>query len=575
MDCITDPDVREIVIVGPSQLLKSEIILNAIGYFIHLDPCPMLMIQPDDKNAEEFSKDRIATMIEATPELRERVYKRQGGRSIKKSTKYNIGFPGGYLSIASSNSPASLASKPIRNLFPDEVDRYALSSGDEGDVVELGKRRLTTFWNSLCLQTSSPGRKDSSLILSAYEASDQREYYVPCVLCGETQTFEMGDKDTPYGLKWEPGRPDTAHYLCRGCQGELWEADKLEAVRHGQWQRHAPFTGTAGFKINALYSPWFSWEKLVAEFLKVKDDPKKLQVFVNTRLAEGWEDLAESVSDDTLLARREPYRAEVPMGAFVLTCFVDVQGDRLEALVQGWGVGEECWNIEHAVFWGSPDETETWDTLEWYLGKQFQHESGIKLPLSVTGIDSGYKANTVYDFVQRMGTRRIFATKGQSGWGQPILKSPSRSSGGAGRRKVDLHIVGVDEAKDTVMRRLRKPPGSPYSYHFPKSDWCDDEFFKQLTAEKIVLEKDKRGYRQRVWEKKNGRRNEVWDLHVGNFAMTKRLPANWQSWRESIIPKHLDAPDPDRPGPDGPTTKASTGTPHPGRRVRSQGLRKR
>jgi phage terminase large subunit GpA-like protein len=565
MDVITHPDVQKIVIVGPSQLLKSEILLNAYGYFMHLDPCPMMMVQPDTKNAEEFSNDRIASMIEATPVLRERVYKRRGGQSDKKSSKHNIGFPGGYLAVASANVPASLASKPIRILGLDETDRYALSSGDEGDPIEIATRRTTTFWNAKVLSVSSPGLLDESLILADYSQSDQREYYIPCPLCGEMQTFQMGDKDTDYGLKWEANDPSTVYYLCVGCRRGIFEADKKEAIRRGQWLAHAPFNGVAGFKINALYSPWFSWEKLIQEFIRVKDDPKKLQVFVNTRLAEGWEERGESVSDDSLMARREIYPAQVPRQAFVLTCFVDVQKDRLEALVQGWGKGEENWTIEHAVFWGDPDEDEPWNELESYLGRQFMHESGIRLPLSVTLIDSGYKAQRVYSFVKKMDNPRICATKGREGWGLPVIAYPSTKRTGKDERKVDLFMIGVDEAKDSVMKRLRKKPGGPYTYHFPKrEDALDDEFFKQLTAEKIVISKDKRGFRTRVWKKKRDR-NEIWDMAVGNFAALQMLPPNWQDWEALIVPPQAE------PGEKPPATKPTTQ--QAGRRVRNKGIR--
>jgi phage terminase large subunit GpA-like protein len=566
MDVITDPDVHEIVIVGPSQLLKSEVELNAIGYFMHLDPCPMMMVQPDTKNAKEFSDDRIAAMIEATPVLKERVFKRRGGSSDRKSNSFNLGFPGGYLAIASANVPASLASKPLRVILADEVDRFELSSGDEGDPLELAVRRTTNFWNYKIFKTSSPGLLAESLIIAAYKDSDQREFYVPCPYCGAMQTLKWGGPKDNFGLKWYGNDPSTAYYLCEHC-GEHWtEADKLEAIRNGRWKAHAPFNGVAGFKINALYNTLgYSWEKLVREFLRIKDDPKKLQVFVNTRLAEGWEERGESVSDSALMQRRETYPAQVPRKAFVLTCFVDVQKDRLEALVQGWGKGEENWTVEHAFFRGDPDEDEPWDELESYLGHYFSHESGIRLPLSVTLIDSGYKAQRVYDFVKKMSNPRICATKGKDGWGVPVIAYPSGKRTGKDERKVDLYLIGVDEAKDAVMRRLRKKPGGPYTYHFPKrEDALDEEFFKQLTAEKLVTDKDKRGFRTKYWKKIRDR-NEIWDMTVGNYAAIQMLPPNWEDWEETIVPPMSESGE-----------KQATVKPAPntgGRKVRNKGIR--
>jgi phage terminase large subunit GpA-like protein len=570
MDVITDPDVQDIVICGAIQLLKSEVELNAFGYFMHLDPCPIIMVQPDEKNADDFSKDRVASMIEATSELQERVFKRQGGRSTKKSTKHNIGFKGGYLAIASANVEASLSSKPARVILFDEVDKYPAYTNKGKDPIDLGKGRTSNFWNRKRIYVSSPGRKESSRVIPLYERSDKREYYVPCPHCGTLQTLKWGGKDLPYGIKWANNDHTTAHYVCEGCGKWLSEADKDGMVKAGQWLAHAPFAGIAGFRISSLYSPWFSWQELVREYLESKDDPSKLQVFVNTRLAEGWEDRGESVSDDMLMARREKYPAPVPMRAFVLTCFVDVQGDRLEALVQAWGKREECWNVEHAVFYGNPDEQEVWEHLESYRYRQFEHESGIKLPLTAMGIDSGYKSQKVYEFVRRMDAR-VFATKGVDGWGQPIMKSPSRAQGGKERRKVSVHLIGVDEAKDTVMQRLKKKPPGPYSYHFPDTDWCDDEFFKQLTAEKIVYERNKKGYWSRVWKNKRDR-NEIFDMAVGCFALTKRLPPDWEAWEERIIPKHLVEQKPGHQVPT-PTSGPAPSAP-PERRVRSKGLKR-
>lgn len=535
MDAITDPDTTDVVICAAIQLLKSEVELNAIGYYMHLDPCAMIMVQPDEKNAEDFSKDRIASMIEATPELQERVFKRQGGRSSKKSTKFNIGFKGGYLAIASANVEASLSSKPARCVWFDEVDKYPAHSNKGKDPIDLGKGRTTNFWNKKRAYVSSPGRLDSSRIIPLYEKSDRRKYYVPCPHCGTCQILKWGGKDVPYGIKWFDNDPTTAHYVCEGCEESLFEADKLAMLPYGQWKAHAPFTGIAGFWISSLYSPWFSWIELVRDYLESKDDPAKLQVFINTRLAEGWEERGESVNDETLLSQREPYPAKVPDAAYVLTCGVDVQKDRIEALVYGWGKDEEAWAIEHAVFWGTPKEKQVWIELESYLNSQFLHQSGVYLSLSATVIDAGYEATKVYDFVKGMEGRRVFAIKGDDGWERPTLSPPQQKRTGKDARKVELFIVGVDTVKSTVYQRLRKGPGGPYSYHFPAEDWCDEEFFKQITAEKVVLSRDKYGFASRVWRKKR-ERNEILDMTCYNLAALKLLAPNWQDWRINIIP---------------------------------------
>lgn len=536
MDAVTDPDTTDIVICGAVQMVKSEVILNTVGYYIHLDPCAMIMVQPDEKNAEDFSKDRVASMIEATPELRSRVYKRQGGKSEKKSTKWNIGFRDGYLAIASANVEASLSSKPAPVVLFDEIDKYPQHSNKGKDPLELGKGRTTNFWNAKRIYVSSPGRLDDSRIWPLYEQSDQRKYYMPCPHCGTMQVLKWGGKDKPHGIKWENNDPTTAHYVCEGCGEKLYEADKLDMLPQGKWFSHAPFTGIAGFWISALYSPWFSWEKLVRDYLNAKDDPSKLQVFVNQRLAEPWEERGQSVNEDSLFARREVYPAPVPSPAFVLSCAVDVQGDRLESLVYAWGKQEEGWCVEHGVFHGDPDEKQVWSELEGYLNAHFLHESGVYLPISVTVLDAGYKPDRVYDFVKKMEGRRVFAILGRDGWERPTMSAPQNKRTGKDERKVDQHIVGVDNVKATVYQRLRKTEYGPYSFHFPKADWCHQEFFKQLTAEKLVIKRDKRGRSSRAWDKKRDR-NEILDMTGYNLAALKLLSPRWEEQRESIIPK--------------------------------------
>ena len=329
MDACSDPKVKEVVVMAGAQLGKSEALLNIIGFHIDHDPCPILMLQPTESMAQSFSKDRIANgLLRATPCLQGKV-KDPRARDSGNTTLHKI-FPAGSLSLVGANSPAGLASRPIRILLADEVDRFPASAGSEGDPVNLGKKRTSTFWNRKIIMVSTPTIKGVSRIEDAYEGSDQREYFIPCKHCDHEQTLKWAS------VRWTDQDPDTAQYLCDEC-GVLWsDADRRWSIRNGRWVAQEDFKGIAGFKISGLYSPWTPLADGVREFLAVKKNPEQLKVWTNTYLGEVWEDAGESVSELNLMERKEHFD-KVPEGVILIVAGVDVQDDRLEMTFMGIG----------------------------------------------------------------------------------------------------------------------------------------------------------------------------------------------------------------------------------------------
>lgn len=237
--------------------------------------------------------------------------------------------------MAGSNSPSSLASRPVRIVLCDEVDRYPLSAGAEGDPVNLAKKRATTFWNRKIVLTSTPTIKDLSRIEQAYLQSDQRRYYVPCKHCGQYQTLKWGQ------IKWSADSLETTYYQCEVNNCLLYDTDKQQMLQQGQWQAEGVAGNVAGFHLSELYSPWVSWSKIVTEFLKAKLMPETLKTWVNTTLGETWEEGGETIDETNLLARKENWGNKVPDGVVLITAGVDVQNDRLEMEIVGWRVREE------------------------------------------------------------------------------------------------------------------------------------------------------------------------------------------------------------------------------------------
>ena len=282
MDAFSDPHVEDVVCMTSAQIGKTEILNNIVGFFIDQDPSPMLVLQPTVDMAQAYSKDRLAPMVRDNPCLRDKVKDpkaKDSGNTILHKT-----FSGGHITIVGANSPSSLASRPIRIVLCDEVDRYPESAGGEGDPINLAKKRNTTFWNKKNALFSTPTIKGLSRIESAYEQSDKRKYYVKCPHCNFEQTLMWGQ------VKWEDSDPSTAYYECADCRAQLNDTDKINMVKTGRWIAENPFNGIAGFHINELYSPWRKFADTVKDFLNSKKDTEKLKTWVNTALGETWEE---------------------------------------------------------------------------------------------------------------------------------------------------------------------------------------------------------------------------------------------------------------------------------------------
>ena len=545
MDAVCDPSVRSVVVMSSAQVGKTEFENNVIGYHVDVDPSPIMLVLPTLELADAWSTDRLAPMLRDTPCLAGKV--KDVRTRDSGNTKRHKSFPGGHVTISGANSPSSLASRPIRVLLFDEVDRFPVSAGGvdgEGDPVTIAERRTTTFWNKRVVMVSTPTNAGTSRIAKAFEESDRRFFMVPCPHCGDEQRMTWShvvwDKELDDDGDVTAHKPETAAYACEHC-GSLWsDVERWRAVRGGRWVATAPFNGSAGFHLSELYSPWVSLGDMARRFLEAKGDPQRLRVFVNTSLGEPWEEaVADAADGETLMARRESYPAELPDGVGLLTASVDVQDNRLEACVVGWGLDEEAWLIEHRIFPGDPSLPDVWATLDEFLLKRWKDADGREFGIQSAAVDTGgHHTQDAYAFCKARVGRRVWAIKGKSGdvglrdkvW--PKKPSMKNASG------VPLYIVDTNSAKDVVGRRLMLKEAGPGFVHFPLD--CDAEYFDQLLSEKAVL-KEKGGRRWRVWEKFK-KRNEAWDLLVyayaalcGWVAMGGRLNQVVQRARSSSI----------------------------------------
>lgn len=517
LDAISNPLNSEVVIMSSAQVGKTLIAKAVIGYCIDQDPAPMLIVQPTIEMAETFSKDRLAPMVRDTPALRGKIAdprSRDSGNTILHKR-----FAGGHLTIVGANAPAGLASRPIRWVLCDEVDRYPASAGTEGDPVSLAKARTKTFHNRKLVLMSTPGDENTSRIAPAYEASDQQNYLVPCHECGHMQTLRWAH------VRWDDGNPATARYECEQCEAKWTDGHRIESLQAGIWVATYPERRVVGFHLNELYSPFRMVSEIVSEFLAAKVSPDTLKTWTNTSLGETWKDAGGDRRQPELLARRrEDYDCtdsqDVPAGVLWISAGADTQDDRLEVEFVGFGIGEESWGLDHVVIEGNPDTPEVWLKLEDQLARMFVREDGARLPVSIMLIDSGgHHTTRVYDFARK--NRRARATVGRSGNRAEVTR-PSKQKGG----KMTPWVIGVDQIKAQLLQsRLLVEVVGPRYCHFP--DTYSDVWFEQLCSETAVT-KYKHGVPYVVWDA-GRRRNEALDCRVLAMAGLRMERPNFET----------------------------------------------
>lgn len=507
----TDRTERVVFMKG-AQIGGTEAGLNWLGYIVQHSPGPMLMVQPTVETAKRVSKQRLDSLIESCSEISARIKDprtRDAGNTILMKE-----FPGGVLVLTGANSAVGLRSMPVRYLFLDEVDGYPWDADGEGDPVALAIQRAATFTNRKIFLCSTPKLKGASRIEAAYNESDKRVFEVPCDGCGTFSQILWRD------IRWPVDNPQKAFWVCPHCGREHAEYRKPALLAAGLWTPTVKGDGkTKGYHLSSLYSPWFSWGEVAEEFLAAKEDPVRLKAWVNTKLGESWEDRdGEKMDEEALMERREPYGPDIPAEVAVLTCGIDVQDDRLELELVGWGRDEQSWSIDYKILWGDPASSLVWTDLESYLDGVFSHEtlaSGLKIDAAC--IDTGgHHTQSVYEFCRGKERRRVWAIKGRAG-ALPIWpKRPGKVFKG----RVNLFTVGVDTAKEAIFARLRKAISGAGYCHFPLDR--DVAYFEQLTSERLRT-KFIKGFPHRYWWKPDNRRNEALDCRVYAYAALQGL----------------------------------------------------
>lgn len=576
MMAVTEPGVHIITTMVSTQLLKTALLENIFGYFAHLDPCPILLLQPKEAAAEQFSKERISPLIRVTPVLRDLV-----GTSKTRNADETLlfkAFPGGFLALAGAGSPDNLARRPIRVLLADEVDKYPVTR--EGEPIALAEERTATFGvNWLSVRACSPTVEDESRIEASYKESDQRRASLACPHCGHRMFPDFFKH-----IDWDKRRdengtvlqhfPKTARIACEDC-GEIWsEGDRLNALQTARWHQTRPFEccghrhvpmdaydrawrdgddatsvdavwdwwqsdryavyrakcpdcGTwgvdnehAGFQAGKEYSPWQKDKPsdMAAKWLAAEGDEDKKQTWWNTQRGLPYRPHSgKALRLEALVARGERWAAQVPDGVAVITVGVDTQDYRFEIEVVGWGRNEESWSIDYEVIEGDMETPDPWNRLDRFLESIWRRADGRPFEAMAVCIDSGgHHTQKVYDFSKARLGRKIWAIKGESavsGKRNPVW--PIKKPSRKTKASFRPVILGVNAAKDTIRNRLHVEEPGPGFMHFPHDR--DIGYFEQLTSERSVV-KVTNGQKYRVWELPSGRANEALDCRVYAYA---------------------------------------------------------
>jgi len=561
LEVLTERRYTEHVWMIAAQTMKTESINCAIGYFMDAEPCGIMVVYPTLDRAKDYSKKKLARMIASTACLRNKVKLARARDS--GNTLLSKEFPGGDIIISGSNSPSSLRSASRRVVIQDEIDSYEESAGTEGDPCALADTRAENYSNAVKIKASTPTAKGSSRIEQKFEDSTKHRYHVPCPKCGHQQWLKWSC------VRWPKDKPEEARYHCEKCDQPWTDAERIRAIHAGEWIAENPDHTRFGAHLSGLYRLIGLKDTYVSylhEFAAVFLDRKRaglmaVRAWINTFLAETYEEVSETVDADVIAARAETYLDEdrppapgetpppvtpTPLlpeagGVLVLVAGVDVQADRLEVEIVGYGRGEETWGIQYAIIPGAPTKRETWDELDAFLLKPWKHPRGYLLTPAAVAVDTGHEPEEVYKYVRRSAGRKIIAVKGSSGgYGEPALSRPRKS----GVHAVHLWMVGTVTMKEYIYARLRLVEHGPGFMHFPKNPrrGYDAAYYKGLTAEKVIT-KWRAGRKELKFVNPSGKRNEPIDIRSYAHGAFLYLNPDFDTLAKKV--EAMDAPPPE------------------------------
>ena len=470
MNSFNEYKIEEVCLCAGSQLGKTELLLNIIAYIIAHTPAPSMLLYPIESLAEYASENRIQPMIR----LIDKLYNKFKENS---SEKLNLKFTDMFLTLAGANSPSKLASKPIRFVLMDEVDKYPAWSGDEANPISLATERTKTFRNRKIFKASTPTLETGN-IWQAYQNTDaQKQYFIPCPQCGKFQTFKFKQ------IKWldEENVRDTSYYECEHCHQAIYDEDKQAMLQQGRWQiinrrPNKKIIRSVGYHINSIYSPFVTFGQVAEQFLKSKDYPELLMNFVNSWLGEPWKSDVKETKTDEIFAKQTNYEKQIiPKEAMVLTAGIDVQKDHFYYIVRAWGKGMTSWLIDYG-------RCETFQEIERkIINNPYQGEDGENVYIHLVAMDSGYNSEEIYDFC-KLYEGIVIPVKGSSTPLKSKYTVTTLNKGNSAGTK--LYRIDTSQYKNFIFSRIRKSIEEVGSWNV--FDGIEPEYADMICSEQLV-----------------------------------------------------------------------------------------
>lgn len=536
MDTMNDFEIEETIFVKPTQVGGTEALLNRLGYLIAQDPGPTMIVYPTDILGDSTSENRIIPMIKNSPAIKQHYNERI-------SSKMELQFDNMYVSISGANSPASLASKPIRYLFLDEVDKFPAASRKEADPISLARERTKTFINRKIYMCSTPTLRTGHIWKAKESADIEKHYFIPCPHCSaqiELKFQNLRWPDDEAGLD-AADMAELATYVCQECGCTISDAEKNRALSFGEWKvvrERGKTVRRVAYWINTLYSPFVRFAEIAKEFLKSKDDPDLLHNFTNSWLAEPWEDTKLKTNAEMVLERQtevEPFA--LPDWTKLLTGGVDVQENCLYWTIRAWGDFLTSQNIAHGQAFSFAE-------VEKYMNLEYRKADGTVFMVDLVLVDSGDQTDEVYDFCA-INAEWALPCKGV---GSQLSHYRLSTVNKTGSRAYGMNLVLVDggKYKDMIASRMRKPNG--------KGSWmvykgCDEEYAQQVTAEHKVNVKNSKGQQSLVWKPKT----ENADNHYLDCEVYCMAAADIKGVRNLFLQNTVEEPKKPEPKKEAPT----------------------
>lgn len=478
MDTFSDDDVERIVFVKPTQVGGTSAMENMLGAIIDQEPGPSMIVYPSDQLAERTVEAKLEPMIRQCKPLAEKWKE-------SESQRLQLKFQGMTVYLNGANSPAALASTPIKNLFLDEVDKYPGASKKEADPVSLAIERTKTYkTNRKIYITSTPTLKSGHIWKAKEDADIEKHYFVPCPHCGEfielvwAQVKFPGKEEVPENAD----RATAACYVCQACGAVITDRDKANMLPEGRWQivrQKSQHPKSVAFWINTLYSPFTTFQEIVAEFLKSKDDPDLLHNFINSWLAEPWEDTKLKTNAEMVMERQtEIPEWTLPEWTKLVTGGVDVQENCLYWTIRAWGNHMTSQNVAHGQALSMAEVARV-------MNLELPLPSGEKLLVDLALIDSGDQTDEVYNFCLANSDWAL-PCKGSSTALQGHYRLSTVDKAGSSANGMTLVLVDGGKYKDMIAARMRRPNGTgSWMVH----QGCDLEYAEQVTAEHKITER--------------------------------------------------------------------------------------